>query len=394
MRKAPFTAIGRQGHTWRVLIREVGPVWWWLVWGGWGWSSPRIRRASPRRRRPRRAERAWPAGGGHRGPPGCWIAAGLRLDPVEAELRTLAVQLVSLSVARSGASRPCLAATFGRRALIPLTRMATAARAMTASKTASTFPARALATSWRTSPPASMACSTAQRVTPAPEAVHRPGLAPASDPACRRDHGDRGRQASASRRDRARADPRPGPRRRLALAQVVEALLFLARADAEGAHPRAGGHRPRDLAGRLPRSLVRTPADRRRPTGDRRRSAADPGHPELLGQLSDNLVENAFKYSPAGSPVMVRAWSEAGCVALVVEDRGVGISAADLPHIFEPFYRSEGARREVAGVGLGLAVVQAGRQGVGGPGLGRERTGRGARFTVEWPIAAYHRSFG
>ena len=64
-------------------------------------------------------------------------------------------------------------------------------------------------------------------------------------------------------------------------------------------------------------------------------------HRPLLGQLLDNLIENACKYSEPGTPIIVRAWCEPGAVALAVEDRGCGISPEDLPRIFEPFYRAD-----------------------------------------------------
>src|SRR5262249_11231282 len=82
-------------------------------------------------------------------------------------------------------------------------------------------------------------------------------------------------------------------------------------------------------------------------------------HQPLLGQLLDNLVENACKYSEPGTPITVGARGEPGTVSLSVEDHGSGIPAEDLPRIFEPFYRAESARRlGHPGVGLGLAVAR------------------------------------
>src|SRR5207253_2165444 len=81
--------------------------------------------------------------------------------------------------------------------------------------------------------------------------------------------------------------------------------------------------------------------------------------PVLLGQLLDNLLENAFKYSEPGSPVTVSLAREANAVVLAVRDAGCGIAPEDLPHIFEPFYRAADVRRRgQPGVGLGLAVVR------------------------------------
>jgi two-component system, OmpR family, sensor kinase len=81
--------------------------------------------------------------------------------------------------------------------------------------------------------------------------------------------------------------------------------------------------------------------------------------PALLGQIVDNLLENACKYSNPGTPVVVRVWPEDGAVALGVQDRGCGLAPEDLARVFEPFFRADSARREGhPGVGLGLAVAR------------------------------------
>ena len=112
-------------------------------------------------------------------------------------------------------------------------------------------------------------------------------------------------------------------------------------------------------------------------------------HRPLLGQLLDNLLENACKYSEPGTPITVRACREPGTVVLVVEDLGCGIPAEDLPHVFEPFYRAESARRlGRAGVGLGLAVVQRIATSHGGTIMVESEAGRGSRFVIRLPRAA------
>jgi signal transduction histidine kinase len=79
----------------------------------------------------------------------------------------------------------------------------------------------------------------------------------------------------------------------------------------------------------------------------------------LLHIALDNLLTNALKYAPVGSPVAVRACLVAGgtVVAVQVLDMGPGFRPQDLPHVFERFYRAEGVRR-VPGIGLGLHMVQ------------------------------------
>src|SRR5262249_12960211 len=80
---------------------------------------------------------------------------------------------------------------------------------------------------------------------------------------------------------------------------------------------------------------------------------------EALGQILDNLVDNAVKYTPEGSRITVRWREEGELVRLEVEDNGQGIPEADLPRIFERFYRVDKARsREIGGTGLGLAIVK------------------------------------
>ena len=104
--------------------------------------------------------------------------------------------------------------------------------------------------------------------------------------------------------------------------------------------------------------------------------------------MLDNLLENACKYSAPGTPIIVRTWREPGAVAMAVEDRGGGIPAEDLPHVFEPFYRAESARRlGRAGVGLGLAVAHRIAMAVGGTIDVASDPGRGSRFVLRLPEA-------
>ena len=78
-----------------------------------------------------------------------------------------------------------------------------------------------------------------------------------------------------------------------------------------------------------------------------------PGSPERLGRAVNNLIENAVKYSPPGEPVEI----ELRAGELTVSDHGPGISAADLPHVFDRFYRGLDSRGR-SGSGLGLAIVR------------------------------------
>jgi signal transduction histidine kinase len=108
-----------------------------------------------------------------------------------------------------------------------------------------------------------------------------------------------------------------------------------------------------------------------------------------LRQLFLNIVTNALKYTTAGS-VELSLVAHDRTVAFTVRDTGIGISAADLPHIFERFYRADRARSRSAergGFGLGLAISQWIAEAHGGTISVRSRLSRGTTFTVTLPIA-------
>src|SRR5262249_27189914 len=107
----------------------------------------------------------------------------------------------------------------------------------------------------------------------------------------------------------------------------------------------------------------------------------------LLGQLVDNLLDNACKYSEPGTPVTLRVRAEDGGVSLAVEDEGHGIEPADLAHVFEPFYRSPQARKlGRGGVGLGLAVARRIAEAFGGELSVASTPDKGSRFELRLPL--------
>jgi heavy metal sensor kinase len=77
-----------------------------------------------------------------------------------------------------------------------------------------------------------------------------------------------------------------------------------------------------------------------------------------LRRLTWILVENALKYTPSPGRVNVTVKNRDREVIVTVEDNGIGISATDLPHIFERFYRADPSRSQVEGTGLGLAIAK------------------------------------
>lgn len=98
-----------------------------------------------------------------------------------------------------------------------------------------------------------------------------------------------------------------------------------------------------------------------------------------------NLVENALRHG-GGQWVGVRAAKAGEQIVITVEDRGNGISSADLPHIFEPFYRgAESRAQQRKGSGLGLALVERIARAHGGKATAANRAEGGARFTMTIP---------
>lgn len=106
-----------------------------------------------------------------------------------------------------------------------------------------------------------------------------------------------------------------------------------------------------------------------------------------LFQILYNLVENAIKYNRPGGSVTLTVGREAENVKIVVEDTGIGIPDADLPYIFDRFYRVEKSRdRDEGGTGLGLSIVQQIVQLHGGKIQADSTLGEGTTFTIDLPI--------
>jgi two-component system phosphate regulon sensor histidine kinase PhoR len=110
---------------------------------------------------------------------------------------------------------------------------------------------------------------------------------------------------------------------------------------------------------------------------------------EAVGEILDNLVDNAVKYTPEGGKILVRWHKDTAQVCLEVEDSGIGIPEADLPRIFERFYRVDKARsRELGGTGLGLSIVKHLVQAMNGSILARSQVGKGTVFSVRLPTSS------
>ena len=107
---------------------------------------------------------------------------------------------------------------------------------------------------------------------------------------------------------------------------------------------------------------------------------------QRLEQIVSNLLGNAIRHTPPGGLVAAAVCSENGHVRLEVRDTGSGIAAADLPHVFERFFRGRSTNGE-AGAGLGLALVKELSEAMGGSVEARSTVGEGSTFVVRLPRA-------
>lgn len=148
-------------------------------------------------------------------------------------------------------------------------------------------------------------------------------------------------------------------------------------------------------------ALVRQEAAAHQTMTDRHRVRLEAAEPHLVGEwdpyrlvrVVSNLLSNAVKYSPEGGDIAVTVAREAGDAAagdravLRVRDEGVGIPAADLPHIFERFHRGANVAGRIDGAGIGLWGARQIVEQHGGTITIDSREGEGTTVTVRLPLA-------
>jgi signal transduction histidine kinase len=171
------------------------------------------------------------------------------------------------------------------------------------------------------------------------------------------------------------------------LGRLVEALLDHARTDRAEAFP----PEPADMA-KLLEECRHTTEPLATAKGVTLQIAAAPQiactlNARALSAILLNLLSNAIEHTDAGGGVSVACSLERDQLMLAVTDTGRGISPQDLPHIFEPFYRGDGARGADGGhLGLGLFLVQSNVRKMGGTIDVESKVGTGTEFMARIPL--------
>ena len=187
------------------------------------------------------------------------------------------------------------------------------------------------------------------------------------------------------------------------MGRLVDDLLLLARSDggvggaangttngsANGAAAVPERRQPVDLA-TIARDAVRSAsglADGQVLSVVAPRPVVIDGDPDRLTQLLLILLDNAVRHTPAGKAITVEGAPDGeGMARLAVRDEGEGIAPAHLPHVFDRFYRADGARgRATGGTGLGLAIARVIAASHGGTITVTSEPGQGSEFVVRLP---------
>lgn len=170
------------------------------------------------------------------------------------------------------------------------------------------------------------------------------------------------------------------------LEHIIGDLLDLARLEGGGPGMRMDSVSVESLFGRVAARHERETAERKISMSRRIDPGAEivPGDPDRLEQALQNLAGNALRYTPDGGEISLIAVPRDKSVVITVRDSGPGISDAQLPLIFDRFYKADASRRRAAaGSGLGLSIVKAIIERHGGTISARNE--RGAVFEITLP---------
>jgi signal transduction histidine kinase len=172
------------------------------------------------------------------------------------------------------------------------------------------------------------------------------------------------------------------------LQRIVEDLLLVAQIEADLLELHT---EPLDLA-----DLAEAAVEAARPAAEEKRvtitldtdgSLPLEGDPARLGQVLDNLISNAVKFTPAGGAIVLSTCGADGHRRIEVKDNGIGVPHEELGQLFSRFYRASSAtRRAIPGTGLGLVIARAIVEGHGGTIALDSREGEGTDVTVTLPL--------
>jgi PAS domain S-box-containing protein len=179
----------------------------------------------------------------------------------------------------------------------------------------------------------------------------------------------------------------------MTLHQLIEDLLSLSRLDSGRAEPRRKEFYLRDLLFESVSSVRRLADEKNLELSLELPERSAPVYADIdeLGQVFRNLLSNAIKFTPPDGKVRVEVEVKDVQVVVRIADTGIGIPAADMPRLFERFFRSEiSVQQEIPGTGLGLAISREIVQRHQGVITVQSELGKGSMFSVSLPLARAH----
>lgn len=169
------------------------------------------------------------------------------------------------------------------------------------------------------------------------------------------------------------------------LARLFQNLMDMARIDAGGVTRETRRAAPSEIVAAA-RDQVEHVLGQHRLVVSIEADAPVPLDPRLTASALAHLLENAAQYAPEGSAIEVTAGLTGGALVASVRDHGPGIAAADLPHLFERFYRGGAARARTSGTGMGLWIARGFLAAQHGRVWAENVADGGARFTLAVPV--------
>ena len=168
--------------------------------------------------------------------------------------------------------------------------------------------------------------------------------------------------------------------------ELVERLLFLARHDKKTLMLETESFDPLEVMSEIHRE-AKMLSDKHTFELNPAQNAWVNGDKDMIKQLMRILLDNAIKYTPEGGSITLGVRQEKERCILTVSDTGEGISAEDMPKVFERFYRCDGARKaQTSGHGLGLSIARIIVSAHGGELKVRSKVGVGTTFSVLLPL--------